>query len=101
MGSPDPRGRMARIADAYWRFEKLFGGPPARRHRFVARHPRLIGTCIGAVTFASWLLASLNAGDGVTRSILISLLVGLPVGASFIGICLLERKRQQKLFGDP
>lgn len=43
---------------------------------------------------------SLGAGNGVAYSILASLLGGIPLGAVFCGFCFLERKRQQKLFGD-
>lgn len=92
---------MARIADAYWRFEKRFSHPPTRSQRFSARHPTLIGVLVGVVMFAVWLLVYLGAGNGVIHSILFSLLGGGLMGAVFGGSCLLERKRQQKLFGDP
>ncbi|GGO33142.1 hypothetical protein GCM10012286_00320 [Streptomyces lasiicapitis] len=91
---------MARIADAYWRFEKRFSRPPTRSQRFSARHPVLIGTYAGVAMSAVLLPASLGAGNGVAYSILVSLLGGVPLGAVFCGFCFLERKRQQKLFGD-
>lgn len=67
---------MARIADAYWRFEKRFSHPPTRSQRFSARHPTLIGVLVGVVMFAVWLLVYLGAGNGVIHSILFSLLGG-------------------------
>ncbi|MEW2528352.1 hypothetical protein [Streptomyces sp. NPDC047071] len=50
--------------------------------------------------FAIFLLASLNAGNGVAPTVLLPLLGGVLMGAVFTGTCFLERKRQQKLFGD-
>lgn len=91
---------MARIVDAYWRFERRFSRPPTRSQRFSARHPVLIGMCAGAIMSAVLLPAALGAGNGVAYGILASLLGGVPLGAVFCGFCFLERKRQRKLFGD-
>ncbi|MFE0177161.1 hypothetical protein ACFWZ2_33130 [Streptomyces sp. NPDC059002] len=89
------------MTDTYWRFEKRFGGrPPTRSQKFSAKHPVLIGTLVGVVMFAILLAVSLGAGNGAAYSVPVSLLGGLLLGAVLGGTCLLERRRQQKLFGD-
>ncbi|RII06866.1 hypothetical protein DSC45_35195 [Streptomyces sp. YIM 130001] len=102
MGSSKSKGWVARFTDAYWRFEKRVGNrPPSRSQRFSARHPVLIGVLVGAPLSAILLSTSLDAENGATYSIAVALLGGTSLGAVFGGTCFWERKRQQKLFGDP
>ncbi len=100
MNSPKSKNLTARLTDVYWRFDYLLGGgrPPTRSQRFCARHPVLVGVLIGLALCATWLGASLHAGNGLIKSVLISFSVGLLIGALFTGTCTLERKRQEKRF---